>query len=224
MRLAIPIIVALLLFAGLAQAADVPTMKGDKAFVFMFDGLANLDLDTYAGGIGMRYYFADYLAIRGGLHFDMVSETIEPCSEDPDGYPDEEFSSTDIGIQLVLEKHLDPCSSVSPYIGVGGGFHTYSEEMKDPTEYYDDDTSEYTFGTDVCTYDQTLLTIFGVAGFEWAFTDCMTLGGEYQLGFESASGTHETDYADPNWDTETCDASGTWMGFGEASVFLSVYW
>ena len=114
MRLTISITVALLLFAGIAMAADVPTMKGDKAMVFMFDGLANLDLDTYHGGLGMRYYFADYMAIRGGLMFDMGSETEEACSDAPSGYPDEEDSWSDLGIEIVFEKHLFHCDKPAP--------------------------------------------------------------------------------------------------------------
>ena len=224
MRLTIPIIVALLLFAGLAQAADVPTEKGDKAMVFMFHGLDDLGLGAYGGGFGMRYYFADYMAIRGGIVFDSYSETCEPASTDSVGWADEEWSSTDIGVELVFEKHLEGCGpSVSPYVGVGGGFHKTSSEKKDPTFYYEQ--GERVYGVNVTTEDGTALEVFGVAGFEWAFTDCMTLGGEYVLGFESWSGEKETDYADPdhhNWKRNEC--SGTWIGFGTASVYLSVYW
>ncbi|MBD3348122.1 MAG: outer membrane beta-barrel protein [Candidatus Eisenbacteria bacterium] len=212
-------VAAFMLVAGVALGAEVPTMKGDKAMVFMFDGLDDLDLDSYAGGIGMRYYFGDYMAIRGGVMFDMYSETEEPCSDAPDGYPDYEYSSSAYGIELVFEKHLEGCSpSVSPYFGVGGYFRMMSSEEKDPT------ATEDGYGTDVCTEDYTYLGLFGALGFEWAFTDCMTLGGEYTVGFQSMSGEEETDYAYEGVDTETCEESGSWMGFDEASVYLSVYW
>jgi hypothetical protein len=225
MRLTISITIGLLLFAGLAQAADVPTMKGDKAFVFMFDGFDDLDLDTYHGGFGMRYYFADYMAIRGGVIFDMYSETDEPCSNaDPD-VPDDEYSMTDIGVEVVFEKHLDGCGpSVSPYVGLGAGFGTMTIEEKEADSYYDMDDDEYVWGQTITTDDATYFEVFGVAGFEWAFTDCLTFGGEYILGFQSWSGSHEVDHVDPEEDTYTCDISGTWMGFGETSVFFSVYW
>ena len=170
MRLTISITVALLLFAGIAMAADVPTMKGDKAMVFMFDGLANLDLDTYHGGLGMRYYFADYMAIRGGLMFDMGSETEEACSDAPSGYPDEEDSWSDLGIEIVFEKHLEGCApSVSPYMGIGGGLSMYSMD-EECADYYANDDEDMVWGVDVTTTEMTYLEVFGVLGFEWAFT------------------------------------------------------
>jgi opacity protein-like surface antigen len=250
MRLAIPIVVALLLFAGLAQAATVPTMKGDKAMVFMFHGFDDLGLgaygsrycftpaeyddyrdmdqyDTYGfgGGFGMRYYFADYMAIRAGLNFAMCSGTDKPDSYADDDQPDDEYSWQEIGVTLVFEKHLEGCgSSVSPYIGAGGGFSMLSVEDKCADWWMDGDDVEW--GQDVKTVDATAFEFFAVAGFEWAFTDCMTLGGEYQLGFTSVSGEYEKDYANPDMDEnyKTGEDSGSCIGFGTASVFLSVYW
>lgn len=224
MRLTIPIIVALLLVAGLAQAADVPTSKGDKAMVFMFHGLCDLGLGPYGGGFGMRYYMADEIAVRGALVFDRYSETDEPSSAaDPDR-PDDEYSWSDMGLHLVIEKHLEGCGpSVSPYIGGGGGFNMFSSEDKEADSWVDGTTTKW--GLDVTTYDSTYFSLYGVAGFEWAFTDCLTLGGEYMLGFESWSGEEETDYAEPGVDTEKSGKdSMSWIGFDTASVYLSVYW
>lgn len=221
MRLAIPIIAALLLFAGLAQAAEVPTDKGDKAMVFMFHGLDDLGLGAYGGGLGMRYYFADHMAIRGAVILDMYSETCEPSSMDDPDDPDYEYSSTDIGIELVFEKHLEGCgSSVSPYIGVGGSWASVSTEEKN---FYAD---YYGYWVDSEKFDGTSFGIFGVVGFEWAFTDCMTLGGEYMLGWNSTSGETEVDFHEdePIDDWKSGECSYTMTGFGTASVFLSVYW
>jgi hypothetical protein len=59
-------------------------------------------------------------------------------------------------------------------------------------------------------------------GFEWAFTGCMTLGGEYQLGLWKYSGETEEDIGGA---TDTYDEyEGSFMGVGTASVYLSVYW
>ena len=210
MKLFIFAIIAVML-SGVAMAAEVPTSEGDKAMVFMFDGLGELGLDGYGGyyGIGMRYYIADMTAIRGGVVFGKWSETEEA---DMPGYEDTENTYTVYGLNAVYEKHLEgPCSSVSPYWGVGGAFFMGSDEYAD--EYGDSWTDKETgFGG------------FGVLGFEWAFTGCMTLGGEYQLGFWSWSG--ETEYDEDGGDrTETCcKYNGSYMGFDTASVYLSVYW
>lgn len=220
MRVAIPVIAALLLFAGFAQAGDVPTMKGDKAMVFKFHGLDHLKLGAYGGGLGMRYYFADYMAIRGGVVLDMYSEKCEPSSYQDPSDPDYEYSSTEIGLEVVFEKHLEGCSpSVSPYIGVGGNFSTLSTEEKNFWE------NDY-YLVDKETFDGSGFGIFGVAGFEWAFTDCMTLGGEYTLGWKSMKGELKTEYAPEEEmdDYESGECTDTWTGFGTASVYLSVYW
>lgn len=210
MKLFIFAIIAVML-SGVAMAAEVPTSEGDKAMVFMFDGLADLGLDGYGGhyGIGMRYYIADMTAIRGGLVFGKWSETEEA---DMPGYEDRENTYTVYGLNAVYEKHLEgPCASISPYWGAGGAFFMSSDEYAD--EYGDGWTDkESGFGA------------FGVLGFEWAFTGCMTLGGEYQLGFWNWSGESEYD-EDGGERTETCcKYNGSYMGFDTASVYLSVYW
>lgn len=215
------LLVAVLLAAGTATAATVPTSKGDKAMVFQFHGLDALALSAYGGGFGMRYYLADDLALRGAVVFDKYSKTEEPESvADPDE-PDCEFSSTEMGLHVVVEKHLEGCGpSVSPYLGVGGGFSKYSSEEKEA-----DSWGVGEWGQDVTTEDSTRLSLYGVAGFEWAFTDCLTLGGEYVLGFWSGSGEEEVDFAEPGVDTwKDGKISESWMGFGTASVYLSVYW
>jgi opacity protein-like surface antigen len=203
MRLITCVAIAFMLCAVSAQAAEVPTSAGDKAMVFMFHGLCDLHLDGYDEyGIGMRYYLADGLALRGGVMFGMSSE------KDESGDEDEEKTESMMGLEAVLEMHMEgPCASVSPYFGVGGAF-----EM-DSTEY--ENWPGHTDGKDSCTK----FSGFGVAGFEWGFTNCMTLGGEYRLGFSTQSGEFEPDEGDTQEGPTETD-----FGFQTASVYLSVYW
>lgn len=215
MRSFIAVAIVLVLLVGVAHAAEVPTAKGDKAMVFMFKGFDHLGLRGYPGcyGLGMRYYINDGVALRGGVMFGKDSETEK---SDMEGYADTEWNDSTIGVDLVYERHLEaPCPSISPYWGVGAGF------LSETNEYI------YAAGMDMTNTETDKFSGFrayGVLGFEWGFTGCMTLGGEYQLGLMSGSG--ETEY-----DTEGGTRSETrdeWeassMGFSTASVYLSVYW
>jgi hypothetical protein len=208
-------VIIALMFSCIAMAGEVPMSMGDKAMIFMFDGLARLDLDGYyCGGFGMRYYIADGTAIRGALLFDKYSHVDEANDE---GYADTENNFTGYGLEAVYEKHMESmCPSVGPYWGIGASFMMGSDEYVNPTGPDG--------GTSTVTYKENYFSIFGALGFEWAFTDCMTLGGEYQLGFWKGSGETESDYSGGDR-SETYDKySDTWIGFDEASVFLSVYW
>ena len=214
MKLFIFVLLAVMLVGITAQAGEVMTSKGDKAMVFMFNGLDDLSLGGYGGqyGIGMRYYIADGTAIRGGVQFGNWSETYE---SDYEGYADDENNYSLYGLNAVYERHMEgPCSSVSPYWGVGAGFAMRSDEYI------------WAAGSDgettTTTYKDSGFSGFGVLGFEWAFTNCMTLGGEYQAGYWMWSGETESEGIEDRSDT-TDKYSGSFMGFGTASVYLSVY-
>lgn len=218
MKSFVAVALALVLLVGVAQAAEVPTSQGDKAMVFMFNGFDDLGLGGYPGqyGFGMRYYIADGTAIRGGVTFGKGTYTwADPDAEDTDDY---EEDATTWGLEAILEKHLEsPCAAVSPYWGVGAGLLSTSYTEKDPYYYYRSyEYEESSFG----------FQIFGAMGFEWAFTGCMTLGGEYRLGWGSLSSEcKETyDYDPARDEVYECEETASFMGFSTASVFLSVYW
>ena len=211
MKLFIFIALAVMLVGMTAQAAEVPTSAGDKAMVFMFNGLDDLSLGTYGEyGFGVRYYIADGMAVRAGLTVGMDSRTDE---SNVAGAADAESKDTDYGLNVALEMHMEsPCSSVSPYYGIGADIMMSSEE---------DITAVGTTGdTRTVTVSETAFGGFGIVGFEWAFANCMTLGGEYQLGLQSSSGETETE----NGTTVTSNKFSTSLiGFQTCSVYLSVY-
>ena len=203
MKLFTFMVLAVMLVATAAQAAEVPTSRGDKAMVFMFDGLAFLSAQEYGGeyGVAMRYYIADGTALRAGVQFGKKSDTNDDIDWDDD--------YNRYGVNAVYEKHMgSPCSSVSPYWGIGAGYSKYSDETTDEAG-------------DLAKYSSSTFAGFGVLGFEWAFTDCLTLGGEYMLGYESWSASSETEIGGV---TNTYnEQSASWMEFSTASVYLSVY-
>ncbi|MBN2564421.1 MAG: outer membrane beta-barrel protein [Candidatus Eisenbacteria bacterium] len=219
MRLITCVAVVIMIFAMFAQAAEVPTSAGDKAMVFTFHGFDNLGATGYSDyGFGMRYYLSDGMAVRAGLTFGMMNVKEDPCEtyDDPDDV-ESKLEGKLYGVEAVLEMHLEgPCASVSPYLGVGGGYTTGSVEYTDWTieKKWGDD--EYLDGV---TDKTSAYKAFGVAGFEWAFTSCMTFGGEYRLGLEGLTEETEEEGVAGSWKTTT-----TATGFSTASVFLSVYW
>jgi opacity protein-like surface antigen len=193
-------------------AAPVHTDKGDKAMVFQFSGLSELGLsgpgDSW--GVGMRYYISDMNAIRGGLIFGNDRWT-EKAQEE--GQDDLDHKESEYGFEVGYERHLEaPCASVSPYIGAGAAYYTWKSECPagEGREYAKDKESESGFN------------VHAMAGFEWGFTECMTLGGEYQLGMFSGSYKEEIDSGGQTYTIDEEEYS--WMGFSTASVFLSVYW
>jgi opacity protein-like surface antigen len=212
MRLLTCMLVVVLL-VGAASAATVPTSKGDKAMVFTFHGLNDLDLTGYGHewGVGMRYYISDMGAIRAGLEFGQDSWTEKGLAE---GVEDRENKESSFGLELNYERHLEAaCKSVSPYLGAGGGFWSWKSE----------DEVFATRANPKWTETESGFYVQAIAGFEWGFTECMTLGGEYELGW--ASGSWKDEYDNGEGSTETVDEEDfSFMGFNTASLFLSVYW
>jgi opacity protein-like surface antigen len=214
MKLFIFIALAMMLVGMTAQAAEVPTSEGDKAMIFMFNGLSFLSLDStddyyddyndedYDVGFGMRYYISDNRAIRGTVTFGSHATVTERDAWDED----KEETYRVIGLDAAYEMHMEgPCSSVSPYWGIGAGFVSSTEECKD-----ENGNEETTTGTGFGGYC--------VLGFEWAFANCMTLGGEYRAGLWAEAKETEDVAGVPDQTIGEAD-----FGFATASVYLSVY-
>jgi opacity protein-like surface antigen len=205
---------ALLLLAGAAQSAEVNTAKGATSLVFQWSGLERINLSPYQGGVGVRHYLADGLAIRPGIVFSVVSETDESQTA---GVADDETDVFDIGANVTLEKHTDVgIPSLSPWIGVGIGFESASLKVEGPNTRY---------GVPAASVDKVEITGFAFqayvgAGFEWGFAKGMTLGGNYQAGVSIGSTKDEvTDGGTTETKKEVKDLR---FGFSTMAVFLSV--
>ena len=59
------ILVMLFSFCAVGQAQ--PTKEGKAAILFTFEGLSNLGTTPYNGGIGLKYYITNRIALRGSL-------------------------------------------------------------------------------------------------------------------------------------------------------------
>jgi opacity protein-like surface antigen len=220
-------LICLLFVASMAQAAEVKTSAGTKAMVFRFSGLSSLGLSGYSSlpdlgdlevpvnvGAAVRYYISDGLAIRPGLDIGVASSSEKGSG----GYTDDKTSASVIGVSAALEKHLPGPASVSPYMGAGFGF-TMLKATLEPSRSLPTEPGEMLKQTSKAT----VLGVFAMLGFEWGFTESLTLGGEYRLGLDSASGSSEAERQNQPT-VKGNEISGTRLGFSTASVYLSASW
>ncbi|MCF8267010.1 MAG: PorT family protein [Ignavibacteriales bacterium] len=170
--------------------------------------------DSEVGGIGMKYYLKENMEVMVSLGFGSASSEEEFSSTDYYGNLvswNEEASATIIGLSMDFNLHLKSRYSVSPYGGVNINIATISS------------TAETSFSTSgyinsKIEYSQTNFGLGLNLGFDWFFTEGMSLGGKYTLGYTSIG---EPEYTD---DTETVKGpSGSSLGTGTGTILLSVH-
>jgi opacity protein-like surface antigen len=137
--------------------------EGNKAILFNFSGF---NANTYMGGIGGKYFVSDGLGLRGMLMFGIDNKTTNTPIQQTD-------NSLSFGIGIGLEYHLPSVSGVSPYLGGGLSYATNSTTSNP--------------GSAKTTTNKFSLGALG--GFEYFFTQNVSLGAEYQLGIAIASNT-----------------------------------
>ena len=160
---------------------------------------ANMDLF----GAGFRYFFTNEIAVGVGLNFGTGSSTQEFANGDKT-----ETSSTNFGIGVDANYHFKPLYSVSPYVGLNVNIGSYSSNLTETEEGTTTETDYSGSG-------------FGAGinfGFDWFFTEGISLGGKYTLGFRSLG---KPDQKTGNVTIE--GPSSSLIGIGTASVILNVH-
>lgn len=176
-------------FAGGTPDTDEESLQ----WLFEFNGLSRLELDTYAGGLGVRYFIDDD-GLAGRISLNAAYRT------DEEG--DDKRTISLIGGSIIIEKFLNAQSSVAPYVGIGFGF--FHSGDKKPTDEGELKTSTIT------------MEVPAVAGFQWWFTDALALGGEYRWSVRYIKDTYELG------GYSIGEHSTFKTGMYAASVFLSV--
>jgi hypothetical protein len=209
------------LFAQANKNYDGPrpeVYQGSKSFVFMYtpfqsnldpvfvgtisipDG-ALLDADLY--GAGFQYYVTPQIALVFGLSLGTSSSSLE------DDAGSTESTVTLFGISVDANYHFRSLYSVSPYIGFHLNYGLLSGSVEVDPDGGETTTTDYSGNG------------FGVAaqlGFDWYFTEGLSLGGKYAIGFQSL-GTPEVTTEDG---TEE-GPSSTSFGVSTFSVMLNVH-
>lgn len=158
---------------------------GAKSFVFMYTPFQSNLEPVYVGtvsvpdqgftsldlmGAGFRYFVTNQIAIGLGFSYGTSSSSLETEAGKS------ETSSTLLGVGIDANYHLMSLYSVSPYVGVNVNLGTLSETDEFTPEGGELETTEYSGNG------------WGLAaqfGFDWFFTEGLSLGGKYALGFRS---------------------------------------
>jgi opacity protein-like surface antigen len=102
------ILLAIALVASVTYAGDnaaPKTGKGDKAWMFTFNGLSNVGAGNYMAGAGLKYYIQDNWGLRVGVSFS--GQSIPNVSENP----------LDFGVNAGVEYVYSTLGSTAAYVG-----------------------------------------------------------------------------------------------------------
>jgi hypothetical protein len=192
--------------------------QGSQSFVFQYTPFQTNLEPVYVGtistsypnfstvnlvGAGYQYYVTNQIALVFGLSFGTNSSTVE----DDNGKT--ETSLTVFGISVDGNYHLISLYSVSPYIGLHINYGLLSRS---------DDFTPDGGQTATTDYSGNGLGIAAQCGFDWYFTEGLSLGGKYSLGFQSLGKPEITDE-----DGTVEGPSSTFFGVSTFSVMLNVH-
>lgn len=205
------IVFAFVLMLGVAatvtaqDATDrVKPTGGDMGLGFKLSGIADIKFSEWKGDhfqvpqLLYRYYLSDKFALRAGLGLDLNNQAGTFTQQDqPVGSPirtttntDSTVKSTNFSFNPGVEYHLgSPAVKIDPYVGVELGISvkgTTSKSVRNVTDVYDFQASNYISRSDLTTSSQTPGGFgFGgnlLAGFNYFFSDNFAIGAEYMLG------------------------------------------
>lgn len=227
MKMVSRVIILLLLFGMTSLFAQVnsnydgpkPEVRaGSKSFVFQYTPFQSNLEPVYVGtvsvpdqgftsldlmGAGFRYFVTNQIAIALGVSFGTSSSTLETETGRS------ESSATIFGVGIDANYHLMSLYGVSPYVGVNVNLSSLSA------------TDEFTpegGATEITDYSGSGWGIAAQCGFDWYFTEGLSLGGKYALGFRSLGEPEVT----TEGETET-GPSSTSFGISTFSVLLNVH-
>lgn len=180
---------------GALPAGSVQAVSNDDVF------------EISLGGIGFKYFLSNQFSLLASLGFGSASSEYEIGTNEKT-----ETTGTIFGIAVDADYHFPDLYSISTYIGANINFGSLSGE----------DT--YTYNTNVSTEEYTSSS-FGLGlniGFDWFFTEGISLGGKYTLGYKNFSEPELTSSSGTNSTTEKGPSSSA-FGVGVGTIVLSVH-
>jgi hypothetical protein len=220
---------AVFLLSGIAFAQVTPQFnRGSKGLLFSFDGLDNLNADSFNGGIGGKYYLSSTMAVRGSLQFLAANRDLPANPPAGTTSQDGSISGATLGFTGALEFHRGT-GRVNPFFGVGVGFSTTSTENKEANigassgqqVIKNNPNGETINGTTFLAGSR--IDIFGLLGAEFFVTKELSLAAEYRLGISNNAGKDaEVTQGPTTVTTKVGDTSG--VGIATAGFLtLAVY-
>lgn len=216
------ILFAVLLCLCLAATAFAEVGKGSTQLVFTWSALSNqgmsalssfrsdffsLGASPYRGGIALRYFAGETIAVRPWFWIGYDGPTI---SSDLLDVEDGEGSDTEWGIGFYVEKYLVPIESAAPYVGLGFVYNSGAMKYEGPGIFLG------TEGDVAPEWKSSEIHIVGIGGFNWFPSTWIGIGGEVEVGYikfsieEELPGIPKIEY------------KGNTFGFLGATMFVSL--
>jgi len=194
---------SLLLLVLVAATTLVMAQKpvaGSKGFSAGLQGITGQTFGSSAAGtVLFKYYVQESLVLRAGLNFSSIN-TLE-VEDTTDFYGGDSFTQTTMtskgsewALELGLEKTLGTSEKLEPYIGgfiytggVGGGqsenhWEVLKADPNNTTLVVGDYTNSLSTGSKTSTFG-----VVGVVGFNYFFTENLSIGAEYGYGWHTKS-------------------------------------
>ena len=171
----IVILLGSFLFAQVPDPIATNNYAGRKGLLFDFN---NISLNTFRGGIGMKYWSSNQTAYTGKIILSVAKDK----KEESGNLMGEESSEVLIGVDFGYENHIAFLNKISPYFGVtiGAGFEKiYNTLNLSESTYFFMFPSSYNNETETSLISITLLFDFGI---EFFLHKNISLAGQYSIG------------------------------------------
>lgn len=210
------VLISICCFVNLVSAGE-PTPKtkaGDKAMLFTLSGLTNLSSGNYDGGIGIKYYMKDEMAIRGGVGFGYENSTLKGVS----GAKDLSRDSVHVSFSPAVIFDLATGNTITAFVG-GTTMFTWGHSSYDnPTIIFENQV----ITVDKLSYNSASFGLGVLAGFDWFPWENISVGCEYSLLLTMTSSSVEAKLATINYDIDFPNTTGLGLN-SNGSLTLGVY-
>lgn len=144
------------------------------------NGTENSDALAY---LGIQHFLSNSYALRVGATFITAN----------DGAETDDRTNSEYGIGVGVYRYFRPLYNIAPYMGVGVGYSTSTNQSYMPPESVLDKQIPQGVGSPIGETTANTFGISAIAGFDWYVTPNIAFGTEYALGFASQSGTYTPD-------------------------------
>ncbi len=179
------VLLAVFCFASLAFAGDQATKSkaGDKALLFSLQGLNNFGLGNFGGGIGVKYFFQDDMAVRAAIGFNFKDTTQKGVG----GANDVIHNNINLSFSPAFIYNIATNGPVVVYVG-GIAMVSWGHEKYEP---YNAQIQGVNYSADKATLSSIAFGFGALAGFEWFPWNNISLSAEYNLMFTISSSRAE---------------------------------
>lgn len=192
-----------LVFAGTVSAQtpspqSEPDFLTGKGLLFKFDGLANLGLNSFSGGVGLKYKIGEEAWLRH-----IISVSANRYNPHQQVGNNSEYFNLNLGLSTDYIIDMYKRDNLKPYYGAGFSLSTGMTDnfTKNPSTEYTNTANSYS------------AEIVGLIGIEYFVKDNISLSAEYQLGAGFSYTENKTEFTSKPSTTKTKTFSIPTRGF-----------